>query len=431
MLTALGAGLAAEPPDSTKAPSSAAPGAVSAPGAMQTPPAVPKTLPPLPAPSAADSASGVEPWNIESNSTNAVRGVDGLRVFSFEGEVVITHGALIATSDAARYFEGPARALLSGNVVMEQDSLIAHGPSAVYERTTRIATFPEGIVIESPTGTAVADRGIWTRDHGLFELTGNAAAADTAGTIEAQSLFYDTRNDVFRATGEGKFVDEASGVTVTGGMLEYDRRAGRARAGSEPVAEFLEQDAETPIRVFARALDYDPRNDVAVATHDVRILRESVEAFADSATFLRREERAVLTGSPRVVDGTTEITGDRIELVDEAPGRRRVLVTGAARVANRFRPDSTAVPLPGGSLSDSAGAAPDSAAAAPDSAAVAARTRPERRPTFRRPPTLRGSRSTRTCVPIRRRHRPIFFLPGSRFRAIDFPRRISSSAIAW
>ncbi len=404
MLTALGAGLAAEPPDSTKAP---------------------ETLPPLPAPSAADSASGVEPWNIESNSTNAVRGVDGLRVFSFEGEVVITHGALIATSDAARYFEGPARALLSGNVVMEQDSLIAHGPSAVYERTTRIATFPEGIVIESPTGTAVADRGIWTRDHGLFELTGNAAAADTAGTIEAQSLFYDTRNDVFRATGEGKFVDEASGVTVTGGMLEYDRRAGRARAGSEPVAEFLEQDAETPIRVFARALDYDPRNDVAVATHDVRILRESVEAFADSATFLRREERAVLTGSPRVVDGSTEITGDRIELVDEAPGRRRVLVTGAARVANRFRPDSTAVPLPGGAF-------PIPQAPRPTPRQLR-RTRPERRPTFRRPPrpTLRRSRSTRTCVPIRRRHRPIFFLPGSRFRAIDFPRRISSSAIAW
>ncbi len=361
--------------------------AVLAAEAQAAEPAPPPATTPSPAPAVSDSAAAAEPWHVTSNSTSAVKGADATRIFSFEGDVTITHGRLIATSDAARYFEGAARALLSGDVVMEQDTLFAKGPSAVYERTTRIATFPEGIVVERPSGTAIADRGVWSRDPGLFELSGNAAAADTSGTLDASSMLYDSRNDVFLARGEAKYVDEESGVTVTGGQLEYDRRRGFSRATSSPSAEFTESGAATPVQVFARTLDYDPRTNVAIAIRDVRILRESAEAFADSATFYREEERAVLTGSPRVIDGTTEISGDRIELVDEAPGRRRVLVTGSARVANRFLPDSTSAPVPaeedsalvagpppaipsGAGLPDSAAAFPDSAAAPADSTAA-------------------------------------------------------------
>lgn len=337
-----------------------------------------------------------EPWDVTSGSSSAVKDVGGTRIFSFEDDVVITHGPLVATSDAARYIEAASRALLQGNVVMTQDSTIARGPSAIYERIERLARFPEGVVVERPTGTAVGGQGLWNRDSGIFTLTGGASAADTAASVDATTMDYDTNRDLFRARGNAKLVDEASGVLVTGGLLEYDRRAGLAFATESPIAEFSEEGEETPIRVAGDFLTYDPRTDVAIATRNVRIERDRVEAFADSATFLRADERAVLTGSPRLVDGLTEVSGDRLELFDEAPGRRRILVEGSARVSNRFakdraRPEGESEPLdgsaapvtpgpPDSSAFADSGAVPDSAAAldsaAPSDSAAARDLRP-------------------------------------------------------
>ncbi len=288
---------------------------------------------------AAPPDSANEPWDVTSARSSAQKAADGTRIFSFEEDVVITHGGLVATTDAARYLEAVSRTLLSGNVVMTQDSLTARGPSAIYERLTRIARFSEGVVLEGTSGTAVADQGVWHRDEKLFELMGRASAADTSATIDASSMQYDVARDVFRAQGNARLVDEASGVIVHGGLLEYDRRAGLAHASASPSAEFSDVNDDSPVKVFSELMTYDPRPDVAVARRGVHILRETSEAFADSATFLRDAERVVLGGSPRLVDGLTEVTGDAMELIDEAPGRRRVLVTGSARVAHRFLSD--------------------------------------------------------------------------------------------
>ncbi|HET9886687.1 MAG TPA: hypothetical protein VFR10_04175, partial [bacterium] len=255
-----------------------------------------------------------EPWNIQAMTSNAVKDSAGTHIFSFEHDVVITHGDLIATSDAARYLEAVGRALLSGNVVMQQQETTARGPSAIYERISRVARFPEGIVVERPTGTAVANEGVWERDRDIFELRGDAAAADTAATVEGQSLTYDATADIFYARGDAKVVDRGNGLEVRGGLLEYDRKQGFAHATRSPEAEFTDVGQEKPVHVLAETLNYDPRNDVAVAIKNVRILRDSVEANADSATFFRKDNRAVLVGAPKMINGRTEISGDRMEI---------------------------------------------------------------------------------------------------------------------
>lgn len=302
-----------------------------------------------------------EPWNIEAKTSNAMKDSAGTHIFSFEHDVVITHGDLTANADAARYLEAVSRALLSGNVVMRQQGTTALGPSAVYDRVTRVARFPEGLVIERPTGTAVADEGIWERDRDLFELRGNASAADTAATVEAQSMTYDVAADIFHARGDAEVVDRSNGMRVRGGLLEYDRRQGMSRATRSPEAEFTEEGEHKPVRVFGDLLNYDPRADIAVAVGNVRILRDSIEAVADSATFYRNESRALLVGSPKMVDGPTEISGERMEILEIEPGKRRVIVEGSASIHNRFE-------IPPAADSASASAAIDSAAALADSA---------------------------------------------------------------
>lgn len=288
-----------------------------------------------------------EPWNISSATSSAVKANDGSRVFSFETDVEITHGTLRATCDAARYLELMTRVLLSGNVVMTQDSMTAKGPSAIYDRTRRIAEFSEGVVVESPTGTAIADQGSWSRDLSRFDFQGRVAMADPSATLDADSVQYDMQNETFRATSNAKLVDEKSGVVVRGGVLEYDRKNRVARASESPTAEFRDAGDEEPIHIFSRDLTYDPDRDIAYASGEVRIVRGRVEAFADSAVLNRATEGAVLLGSPRLIEGSTEVRGDRIELQDDVPGKRRVIVTGAALVSNRFEADSTAAPVHG------------------------------------------------------------------------------------
>lgn len=46
----------------------------------------------------------------------------------------------------------------------------------------------------------------------------------------------------------------------------------------------------------------------------VRIDREGSTAFGEKAEFFNREEKLILTGSPRVVEGLNSVEGDRITL---------------------------------------------------------------------------------------------------------------------
>ena len=286
-----------------------------------------------------------EPWNVVSRSTNAVRTSQGARVFSFVDSVVITHGELVATSDEARYLEDVRRALLRGHVVMNHDSTTVRGPTAYYDRNTAVARFAEGAVIERPTATAIADEAVWRRAEDRFELHGNVAAADTSGTLDGDAMTYDTARDMFFVAGNARFVDDVSGVIVEGDHLEYDQKAARAKATGAPRAVFDDEDG-VPVHVTSQLLIYDPKRDIADALGDVVIHRETLEATADSASFERTIDRVRLWGSPELVDGSTVIRGDRIELLGTGPGSRTVTVRGNAQVSNRFAVADRTRPVP-------------------------------------------------------------------------------------
>jgi lipopolysaccharide assembly outer membrane protein LptD (OstA) len=319
-----------------------------------------------------------EPWDISSASTSATRGEDGSRIISFTGEVLITHGAMTATSDNARYLEGPRRVLLEGRVVMEQDSTVVRAPFAYYDRGLGVATFPYGVLIERPTGTAVADVGVWHRTEKRFELRGGASAADTSGTLDAEQMTYDTAGEILWAVGDARLVDDVTGVIVSGQNLRYSRAESEAVATGVPTAVFAdEQDVD--VHVAAERLTYDPGARRAVAEGSVHIRREGMEATCGRATFFRDEDRAVLEEEPTMVDGSSIVTGERIEMRTPEPGRRVVLVEGAASVSNRFLTES---PRPEPAEPEEGDAAEpeeagDAAAAATESLLAGARDRVE------------------------------------------------------
>lgn len=316
----------------------------------------------LAAANAQDPAADDEPWEITAATSYSVRSPDGSRVFGFERDVVIVHGAMTSTSFRAEYVEGSRRVVLSGQVVMVQDSTVVRAPMATYDRDERIARFPHGALVERPSGTVVADRAWWVRGPNRFELRGRAAAADTSGTIDAESMTYEAATGLFWAVGDARFTDDATGLTVTGQNLRYDSLAQLAIATGDPIATFTDDDGVL-VNVTGDRLTYDPQANVAVAKGNVVLRRETLEAHAGIVRFDRDDNRAIFRESPVIVDGNTEISGERIELEMPGDGRRTVRVKGAARVANRFAgdreqpvaapdgpeppPDETGIPAPG------------------------------------------------------------------------------------
>ena len=322
---------------------------------------------------AADSSE--EPWDIISKTTTMQRAPDGTRIISFIDDVVIKHGELTSTADRARYLEQQRRAILDGHVVMWQDSTIVRGPYTFYDRNTGIARFPYGVVIERASGTAVGDQGVWRREDNRFELRGDAAAADTTGTIDAQAMTYDMGKELFWAVGDARMVDDATGVVVEGQTLKYDRGEGTARVTGEPRTVFTDDDG-FDIRVTSELMTYDPVSKFATAERNVVIRRDTMTATAGRAEFDREIDRAVLTEEPEMIDGATAIRGERIEMLSPGPGRRTVKVFGAAVVANRFmdRGGEDGDGEDGGPASPDGGdspAAPDDGPAAPDHGPVA------------------------------------------------------------
>lgn len=323
-------------------------------GAQDAPAAADATVPP-------DAPR--EPWDISSRTSHVRRSADGGRVLMFEGDVAITHGALTTTSDHAEYLEGLRRVLLTGHVVMTQDSTTVRGPVCYYDRDTRIAHFPSGLLIERPTGMAVADAGTWRRDERKFQLRGRVAAADTSGTLDADAVTLDETEDVMWAVGNARLVDDVSGVVVEGPSMRYERGRSLATAIERPAATFEEEDAA--VRVESDEMRYDPRTDQGTALGNVVMRRGSMTATGGLVRFDRAANRAVLEDGPKVVDGSTEIQGDSIEMITRGGGRRTVRVTGSAQVVHRFagereRPVEAGDPVDAEALEEAVGAARDS-----------------------------------------------------------------------
>lgn len=274
-----------------------------------------------------------DPWRIASKTSYSVKTPSGNRVFSFIDDVVITHGELTATCKRAEYVGENRLVVLTGHVVMTQDSTVVRGPAVTYDRETGVARFPSGVLVERPSGTVVADTGWWWRHDDRFELRGRAAAADTSGTLDADAMTWDGEQDLLWAIGDGRFVDDVSGVIVEGQSLRYDRAAALAVAGGEPVATFEDEDG-TDVRVTAERITYDPAGNVAVAKGDVHVRRETMEATAGIVRFERDRNRVLFREDPVIVDGRTEIRGERIELEMPGDGRRVVHVKGGAQVSS-------------------------------------------------------------------------------------------------
>ena len=148
--------------------------------------------------------------------------------------------------------------------------------------------------------------------------------ADAADATPEQAA----QNDIVQVTADRMVSDARSDQVVFTGNVEA------RRAGLYVKADRLEVKQDRTTKKMAQM----------VAIGNVFIQRGEQSATAERATFFETEQKAVLTGNPHAVEGSTEVWGD--EMVFLLAEGNMIVTGGTQRVRVQLVPSSEGPKLP-------------------------------------------------------------------------------------
>jgi lipopolysaccharide export system protein LptA len=123
--------------------------------------------------------------------------------------------------------------------------------------------------------------------------------------------------------------DDKNQVALDAQAIDYDRGRHLAVATQQPVMRATDHNGRT-VEMRAVQLRLNTETRVAEAIDSVRVARDTLQASADHALFDDLKDHGWLTGSPRLSDGETNVTGDSIEVLTDQRVIKRVIVRGKA-----------------------------------------------------------------------------------------------------
>jgi lipopolysaccharide export system protein LptA len=225
---------------------------------------------------------------------------DGEVVIDLSGNVSVTDGDVLVTSDSGTVWQQSERAVFVGDVTVTTDTLTASGDLLYYDRA-----------------------------GGVVRLTGNAVLTDGDNVIEAREVTWFRESG--KATAEDDVVMTGSWMgMVTGQYAMYDRARGSLFVTVDPVLRRVENgDSMT---VTADRLEFFPDENRAEAQGNAFVDVPAREFTAESE-YLRYEgddETFELIGSPVVRSPDGDLSGDWMEVVMRDGSLSTVRVEGGA-----------------------------------------------------------------------------------------------------
>lgn len=215
------------------------------------------------------------------------------------GNVVVTHGGAVLTGDEATAFEQQSLAVIRGNVRFVDQGVVFTGREGAYARDERRA-----------------------------ELVGDVVVVDRDKTITADRMTYLRDSRVAKGYGNVCIVNSERDATVCGGEGMYDFAADHGIMEESPT---ITLSRGRPTVIDAERAELFDSEDIAIASGDVEVMRERVEARCDELIYYSREERALLRGDPVVIEGSNWLKGNEIELIFADNALTEAHVTGRAR----------------------------------------------------------------------------------------------------
>ena len=160
-----------------------------------------------------------------------------------------------------------------------------------------------------------ADKFTFNNKTKVFQYTGNAKLEDSSAVITSHVMTFYQETELATFSGGVRLLSKTNGSTITGGYASYNGKTRYAYVKNNSVlrsptnnmtirSSFMERDFNTPI---AKAISN------VHLTHIDRESKRKTDGYADNLIYDMDKETAVLTGNPRLYQGSDRLEGEILE----------------------------------------------------------------------------------------------------------------------
>lgn len=281
----------------------------------------------------------VPPLNISAANVTGSRG-DAGDIVMLNGDVRITRGRTVITADNGRYERSAGMLYLDDRVRLVDSATVVTCDHASYSETQDLLWLRGNVVVRDRSATLRAPTGEYDRRTGRAALSGGVEAEDSTQVIQARNVTYWRERQLLEARGAVEASDLANRITLRADTVDYDRVSQDAAATGSPELESVDEEGRSTF-IRSRRMRLNTGTRIALAVDSVRIVRDTLEARADSALFDDKAERGWLLGNPSAQDAETKVTGDTLEIWTERRELRRFVVRGNAVIDYRGGRETT------------------------------------------------------------------------------------------
>ena len=249
-------------------------------------------------------------------------------VVRFEGHVVYRSGGTLVRSEWGEYTSADKSGRFGGNVEIFHEETLLRGPLAVVREEGGRLEFPEGVVVIDADRTLGAENGVFDLEQETGVLWNHASVLQEKRSLEADTLHL-LSGARARALGNVLLIDPDEKTRVTGD--EAILEDGRTRCVGRPRLLRFDDTGEVEANVEADTLLF-AEGGALEAIGRVRIEQQGTVATAERARIDDAGDRADLEGSPRVVKGEQNLSGDHLVLEFAEAELTEVLALGNAQL---------------------------------------------------------------------------------------------------
>jgi lipopolysaccharide export system protein LptA len=279
---------------------------------------------------------------VENADSLVGRVIEGMEVRELIGNVRFSQERVHVACDRALQFIESGRVDLTGNVVVHDDSVVLSAPRGVYHRDERRAEAFDEVDLYDGHVRISSRYGQYFVNPRIASFRSDVRVRDTSSTLIADSLtwFRDERRS--EALGAVVVENADDHVTIRGGRFENTVRPPYSRMTVDPVlVQFDTTGAGRIETLVVRSRVMESFRDSVrrlVASDSVEIARGSLSGIGGRAVFFTEGDSINLRSTPVVWYGTSQITGDSMNIYLDRRRLREVLVMGNAVAGSQADP---------------------------------------------------------------------------------------------
>lgn len=242
------------------------------------------------------------------------------RITFLDGHVKIIHGSAVLTAEKAWVYHRQEKTILKHDVYLIDEGNELRADHASYDRANGILTVQGHVDVKDSTYTMQAKMATYDRNTRILTAEQNVQLTDAENHIKiiGEKLEYDRQQKYAKMTHTPRLTrvtpDDSMMVTIIADQMELfeENRNAVATGNVKIIREDLSGNDTTKVVITAEKVEVFRGEQKAVAIGNVEITREDVTATCIIATLYEKNDLLILSGNPEATQKQNEMTADEM-----------------------------------------------------------------------------------------------------------------------